>query len=154
MKTEPADAWLLELDSDRRAAIGGFEIAHVLADDPALFEIPKAPDHCRRALIWQDRMLAVMDLPAWLDGARPARERSLIAIVRYRDLDRADTGFGALVLGTAPRRVQVVDEQACDLPAPEWKHLAIACFEHSDHGPVPVLDLAHIFSGPLPRAHS
>jgi hypothetical protein len=53
-----------------------------------------------------------------------------------------------------PERVRVTDEQACALPEspPGWHEVAISCFEHPDHGAVPILDLPRLFSGPLPMA--
>jgi hypothetical protein len=58
-------------------------------------------------------------------------------------------------LGKVPERIQVADEQACALPGSPaaWHQVAIACFEHPDHGAVPILDLPRLFSGAL-AAHA
>jgi hypothetical protein len=56
-----------------------------------------------------------------------------------------------MLLGKVPERIQVVDEQACALPGSPaaWHQVAISCFEHPDHGAVPILDLPRLFSGAL-----
>ncbi|MEI2780026.1 MAG: chemotaxis protein CheW [Candidatus Competibacter sp.] len=64
-----ASAWLLALDAEVRAAVGARELIH-LVQFPTVFEIPDAPPHCRQVLLWQEEIVPVMDVAAWLRGGR------------------------------------------------------------------------------------
>lgn len=147
-----ANAWLLDLGRGLHAAVGELEMVHVLPDAPTLFEVPQTPDYCRQVLVWQGEVLPLMDVAMRL-VARPASEsgsRGLIVVTAFQQYPGAAPRHGALLLSTAPVRIRVNDAQACELPEsqPVWRRLAVACFEHSDRGPVPVLDLRALFSLP------
>lgn len=146
------NAWLLDFGGGLHAAVGDLEMIHALPDAPSLFAIPRSPDYCRQVLVWQGEVLPLMDVALRL-AARPPSVNgsgSLIVITAFQDHPGAAPRHGALLLNTAPVRIRVNDTQACELPESQsvWGHLAIACFEHQDRGPVPVLDLRKLFSLP------
>ena len=141
-----SNSWLLELAADCRSAVGEFEMIHVLTIEPELFAITSAPSHCASAFLWQENVVPVMDLAAWLDGGAPCRKRSFLAITRNHDRGSDTTEYVALLLAGIPKRLRVSDAQACPLPSRQWEPLAISCFEHPIHGPVPILDLPKIYS--------
>ena len=146
------NAWLLDLGGGLHAAVGGLELNHVLTDAPILFDIPQTPDYCRQVMVWQGEVLPLMDVAMRLT-ARPSSANAslgLIVVTAFQEYPGATSRHGALLLNTAPVRIRVNDAQACELPEsqPGWRRLARACFEHSDLGPVPVLDLRTLFSLP------
>ncbi len=92
----------------------------------------------------------MMDISAWLEG-RPVRDDSpVVAITAFSTCATGEYRRAALMLSAIPRRIFVTDEQACDLPADlaRWRPIALSCIEH-DGRPVPVVNLAHAFSGAL-----
>jgi chemotaxis signal transduction protein len=141
------NAWLLNLGEGLLAAVGEREMIHLLSDQPALFEVPQSPCYCRKVFAWQGGILPLMDLPSRLTGRRTLNP-GLVAVVAFSKCPEVKTLHGALLLNSPPQRIRVDDRQACDLPeSPSgWEHLAIACFEQSKYGPVPVLDLPRVFS--------
>jgi chemotaxis signal transduction protein len=144
-----AGAWLLDLGGGLFGAVGEREMVHVLPDRPVLQEIPQSPGYCRKVLVWQGEVLPLMDLAGRL-AARPRVSEGrpeLIAVTAFQQQPGAAPRHGALVLNAPPVRVRVHDAQACELPEPQrrWQRLSIACFQHPDHGPVPVLDLPRVF---------
>jgi len=146
------NAWLLDLGSGLYAAVGEPEIIHVLPDVPTLFAVPQAPAHCRQVLVWQGAIVPLMDIATRLVG-RPngvTAAGGRIVIAAFQERPGAPARQGALLLNAAPVRIRVNDDQACELPQapPAWRRLAAACFEHSQRGPVPVLDLPAVFSVP------
>jgi len=145
------NAWLLDLGEGLLAAVGQLEVVHVLPDAPTLFEIPQSPSYCRKVLVWETEMLPLMNLAMRLLGRTVAESRGLVAVTAFQAYPGAQPCYGALMLDAPPVRIRVSDSQACDLPDAQsgWRRLAIACFEQSGRGPVPVLDLAKVFS--LPR---
>ncbi|HEY6096372.1 MAG TPA: chemotaxis protein CheW [Gallionellaceae bacterium] len=141
-------AWLLDLGASNRAAVGVRELLHLI-DAPRTHEIPCTPAYCRHAVLWQDRLLPVMDMAGRLGGE--LQTGSLLAVVGYQQVRGELPRFGALMLASPPRQVEVSNEQACDLPeeAQRWKSLAISCFDYQGDA-VPVLNLGRIFDAPAP----
>jgi len=146
-----AGAWLLGLGNGLHAAIGQMELVHLLPDPPTLFEIPQSPAYCRQVLVWQGEVVPLMDLSMRLQGLTVSATRPLVAITAYTDVVGSAPSHGALLLDGPPARIRVSDADACALPAPEdrWRRLAVACFNHSTRGPVPVLDLGRIYAPPV-----
>lgn len=144
-----AVAWLLTVAPGRLAAIGERELNHLI-HEPQSYAIPRTPRHCARVIEWEGQILPVWDLGCWLLDAAPAEPIALAAVVGYQRSRRERPRFGALALPTPPVRVQVRDDQACQLPqdTPAWRSLALSCFTHQDR-PVPIIDLAHLFSNAL-----
>jgi chemotaxis signal transduction protein len=141
-------AWLLGLSDNARAAVGEGELIHIM-ERPLLHEIPGAPIYCRQVLIWQRRVLPVMDVGARLSDRAGDRRVKLAGIVAYRQQPTRAPVFGALSLSTLPQRISVGDDQACDLPGSPagWAALSISCFSNGK-GAIPILDLDRIFANP------
>ena len=144
------NAWLLDLGEGLHAAVGELEMVHILPEAPALFEIPQTPDHCRRVLVWRGEVLPLMDIAMRLEARSSAVDgtRGLIAVTAFEEAPGRPARHGALWLNRAPARIRVDDAQACGLPEslPDWRPIAISCFDYAGLGPVPVLDLHTVFS--------
>lgn len=140
-------AWLMELDGQMRAAVGELEMVHVI-QAPELFQVPLSPPYCGHVALWQEHILPLMDLPAWLNN-RPERvEHTVAGIFAYQARAGEVPHYGALSLAATPLRISVNDELSCALPPqpPGWKRLALSCFTFNGQA-VPILNLAVIFSG-------
>ncbi|MCX7156605.1 MAG: hypothetical protein NTW45_09205 [Rhodocyclales bacterium] len=140
-------AWLLNFGNGQLAVVGRRELLH-LVPQPALFEVPRAPRHCSRVLIWQDRIVPVWDMLAWLAPNSRAVNASLLAVVGYQSGPRQVPRFGAVLLAEPPARVVVADTQACELPQDQsaWGRIASSSFCHEEK-PIGILDLPLMFSG-------
>ena len=150
------NAWMLDLGGGLHAAVGEREMIHVLPDAPTLYQIPQSPSHCRQVLVWQGTVLPLMDLskrlPAGISDTPDTAigSRELVVITAFQGHPGDEPRHGALLLRGMPVRIRVSDTDACDLPEPlqPWRPYAIACFDHSGTGPVPVLNLHGVFSLP------
>lgn len=142
------NAWLLDFGRSCRAAVGTRELLH-LVDAPVTYEVPCTPAYCRNVVLWQERLLPVMDIASRL-GAESVGT-PFLAVVGYQQQRGEYPQFGALILSTPPKQLTVTDGQACQLSGEnsEWQDLSISCFEHEGL-PLPILNLSHIFSN-LPR---
>lgn len=140
-------AWVVDLGHHRSVAVGERELLHLLPE-PHLFDVPCTPAHCARVLSWQDLLLPVWDLRVWLGDTVGLTMPNLVAVVGYQLAAGQMPFFGALVLTEPPLRLQVTDEQACELPegAP-WQDIACSCFRHGEQT-VPILDLRAMFAAP------
>lgn len=146
-------AWILELDSQLYAAVGELDMVHLL-QSPPLLTIPGTPYYCNTVLVWQDRIIPLLDLLAWLEGYPLPREHTVVAICAYQTQPKAPVQYGALSLATIPTRARFSDEQTCALPKQPsgWRELAISCVMDQERT-IPILDLPHIFSAALLPAH-
>lgn len=158
---DSAQAWLLTLGTAHQAAVGIYEVVHILPDAPALFPVPQAPVYCRGVILWEERVLPVIDLcalvsegAAKVDAARIAGLKQLVAVVAYQTARSEAAEYGALLLAEVPARTTVTDEQACELDAAlaPWAAFSSSCFRHDSRGPIPVLDLRRVFRPMLPRS--
>lgn len=145
-----AKAWLLDFGEGLLAAVGELEITHMLTDVPELFEIPLCPAYCKKVLVWQGKILPLMDIASRILDYSIDTSRHLVAIAAFQEYSGADVQHGALLLHAPPERISVDDSQACDLSniQSSCRQFVLACFEHVNFGPVPVLDLYQVFSSP------
>jgi chemotaxis signal transduction protein len=145
------NAWLLTFGDSCHAAVGTRELLH-LVDAPEIFAVPCTPEYCRNVVLWQERLLPVMDVAVRF-GAQP-QTAPFLAVIGFQERRGEYPQFGALMLSSPPRQVSVSDEQTCSLPdtSSVWRELAISCFEHQG-SPVPVLNLRRIF-GNAPALYS
>jgi chemotaxis signal transduction protein len=154
-----ATGWLLSMRGKMHFAVGARELVYVLPDEPEIHQVPLAPAPAPGVIVWEDRVVPVIDVGLLLGGAHEAaddRTTSLAAmscvagIVAYTSDTAADDGveLGALIFRKIPEQVEVSDDQARELPDELIAHAALftSCFEHTDLGPVPVLNLAALFS--------
>jgi chemotaxis signal transduction protein len=151
-----ASAWILPITKTISAAVGEFELVYVLPDNPTLFEVPRAPHYCRQAMVWQNRIVPLMDLAArfQVPGREPektpgAAARHLIGILVYQTEGAKTPEYGAVSLDSIPWHCEVSDEQACHLPPwlAVWTHYTSACFQpEGPHSAIPILRLDRLFS--------
>lgn len=138
-----AEAWLLPLEQQLWAAVGAAELFYLL-DRPTLHFVPCAPAHCCHLLPWETLWLPCADPSAWVsENPLPQHPARLAAVVGYLQAD-GRTGYGALRLAAAPRRITVQDTAGCNLPHPRWSALADAAFLHQEQAVV-VLALERLF---------
>ncbi len=148
-----AIAWVLSFSNQRRAALGEFELIHILPNKPKFFAVPHTPVHCRYTIFWQDKILPIIDIGAWVSGDHVDTSTNIdddhfIAIAACRTKDQGDITYSALLLSQVPVKFRV-DAQPCgSLPddLSPWGPIAVSCFEHPDYGAIPVIDLATLMS--------
>ena len=146
-------AWMLPLGEGGHAAIGEYEMVHIIPEWVRLQSIPLCPVYCHKVFMWQGQLIPVFDLRVWL---RPQDHKITdinqesapsICIVAFEDEDRT-TGYGGILLSALPFKTGVLDDQLCDFPDDNyrWSAIAVSCFSDPGGGPSPVLDLARIFT--------
>jgi len=145
-----SQAWLLPIRNQHTVAIGEWEMQHLL-DQPLLFDVPHTPLFCNQVVIWRQKPIPIMDLACLFTGNQGVNDNPLIAIVAYETRQEEAVELGGLLLDAPPKRTQVDDNQACELPEDtwDWHQLAISCFTEKDGSAVPILDLHRIFSNRL-----
>lgn len=140
-------AWVLNLGQGLRVAVGEFDMIH-LVPSPELQPVPMSPPYCREVILWEDAVIPVMDLAAFLQRRESSSDTAVVGIVEVQAPQEAQAPlYGGLRLEDPPIRATVNDGQACGLPdSPSgWDEIAISCFE-DERGAVPILSLQRLFS--------
>ncbi|MGA2187356.1 MAG: chemotaxis protein CheW [Steroidobacteraceae bacterium] len=158
-----ATGWLLPMRGKMHFAVGARELVYVLPEEPQIHQVPLAPAAAPGVIVWENRVVPIIDVGLLLGGTHEAADdrtmslaamRYVAGIVAYAGDAAADGGveLGALIFRKVPEQVEVSDDQARELPDELVAHAALftSCFEHVDLGPIPVLNLAALFS----RAHA
>ena len=146
-----AMAWIVHLDGRLWVAMGEHEMVHFI-EHPVCKDIPHTPTHCHQILWWEGECLPVLDLAAWLTGQPVERTHAAVGIVRWQERSEAAPQYGALLCTGIPQKLQVKDEQICDLPVEPagWRVVAVSCFRHNALS-VPIVDVPYIFSDVLAK---
>lgn len=145
-----ASAWIMPITDNVVVAAGEFELVHILPDKPKLFGVPKAPHYCQQVLIWQNKIIPVMNLAIRFGyEITVSNENSIISIFAYRLSTTESIEYGALFINTAPRRIEVADSQACALPADlqVWTPYVWSCFQDlGTQKAIPILRFERLFA--------
>jgi chemotaxis signal transduction protein len=140
-------AWLLNFGNNLLAAVGHHEMWQVLIS-PKLFDIPLTTPYSREVLIFQNRILPVLEVSRLLKDKKTIPiTNPVVGIAVYQNDPTEPIRYSGLHLATVPQNIYVSDDQACDLPANQdfWDPLALSCFFLDDKA-IPIIDLAYLFS--------
>jgi len=143
MAASVAHAWVLHLSDSVRVAIGIQEMIYVMPEEPTTYPVPRTPSHAQRVLVWEKKLIALLDLHKYLTQTNAPAAPRMVGIVTCAVPNTDEVAFGGLLMSRPPQRVEVTDAQACELPAQQRKlgSIAASCFRHPTYGPVPILDL-------------
>jgi chemotaxis signal transduction protein len=150
-----ASAWLIPITSNHSVAVGEFELVHILPDQPVLFNVPRAPTYCRQVLVWQDRIIPVLDLSKRFrfvdDTLLPFDNTTtaLVGICIYQSEHTKHVEYGALLMHDTPVHGEVDDKQVCDIDTDlsAWRYFMSSCFRiENTQQIVPVLRLERLFA--------
>jgi chemotaxis signal transduction protein len=149
MTESTSDGWLMHFGDNLRATIGLREMLFVLPDDQETHPVPRTHAHAASVYLWQQNLVPVIDLHRYLRGSTASGAPGMMGIVACASTENSSshTRLGALKMSRPPERIQVSDQQACELPAElaaAWRSISASCFRHPVHGAVPILDLAAI----------
>lgn len=144
-----SNAWLLECGDALTVAVSDHEIVECVQPE-RYFRIPGTPDYCCSVLAWQDKLVPVMDMAAALDDDHKVRSEPLFAcLLSYQLAPKQPLQYLALPISQTPQKIQVDDEQVCELPTDGISRLlasvSFCCFSHQQL-PVAILDIAKLCS--------
>ncbi len=139
-------AWIISIADNLSVAVGEFELVHILPDLPVLIGIPQTPHYCQQVFVWQHKIVPVMDMVTRF-AVMPSNTTPTVAIFAYRT-KAGLVEYGALLLTTMPRRVEVDNEQACALPEDLqiWQPYTRCCFQEAGHKVIPILNIERLFA--------
>jgi hypothetical protein len=146
--TKKDRAWLLDFGNGLQAAVAYHEMWQVLLS-PKLFDVPCTPQYCSQVLIFQNNILPVFNMATLLLNAEKPfiATGSFVGVAVYQSDPNKPVDYGCLYLSQMPQRIEVSDDDACDLPEDKkyWESLTLSCFLHNGVA-IPIIDFASIFS--------
>lgn len=149
-------AWLLDFGHGFLAAVADHEMSQIRME-PSFNKVPFSPEYCDHVAIIGKYILPVIDLAVLLGGEECKREEDpeVLGVAVYQEKQGATLEYIGLVMAAMPQSLNVADSQACPLPddIPLWQDISLSCFVHEGN-PVPVLDLAHLFSAAFRDANN
>ncbi|TNF39003.1 MAG: hypothetical protein EP315_00425 [Gammaproteobacteria bacterium] len=142
-------AWVLQVDRVARVAVGRMEIIHVV-HEPEFIQVPCAPEHCNRIILWNNKIIPVMNLSSWFNNGVVYYHSNLVAIAIYADSQTGELAYGGIQLLEPPVLDHVSNTQACTdiMMQAKWQALAVSCYRNSRDETVPILDLTAVFAQP------
>ena len=144
-----SNAWLLECGDALTVAVSDHEIVECVQPE-RYYSIPGTPDYCCNVLAWQDKLVPVMDMAAALHGEHRAQSEPLLAcLLSYQLAPKQPLQYLALRISQTPQKIQVEDEQVCEVPTEGISQLlasvSFCCFSHQQL-PVAILNIEKLCS--------
>jgi len=143
-----SDAWLIECDESLSIAVADCEMLELIQAGQC-HHVPGSPDYCSSVLVWQENVVPIMNLSALHHGANQQRPGSYLCLLNYQETPNTSLQHLALPVSKAPERIQVNDDQVCELPreyeSSLLKPVTLSCFTHHAK-PVLILDISGLCS--------
>ena len=144
-----SNAWLLECGDALTVAVGDHEIVECVQPE-RYYSIPGTPGYCSSVLSWQGKLVPVMDMAAAVNGERGLpQDTSFVCLLSYQRAAKQALEYLALRISKTPQKIQVDDEQVCELPEGNafdlLKSVAFCCFSYQQL-PVPILNIVQLCS--------
>lgn len=145
--TKTSRAWLLDFGNGLQAAVGHHEMWQVLLS-PVLFEIPCTPPFAREVLVFQERILPVLDVYYFFHHKSILTKSNIVGIAVYQDDPTQPIRYGCLHLASMPQNITVSDSEICELPEeqPFCEPLALSSFSQNEVA-IPIINVGYWFSG-------
>ncbi len=143
------DAWLLAIDYDNKVAVGEFELVYIV-NQAEYIHVPQAPEYCSQIIIWNGKVVPVVDLSSWFTSREQLDDCKAIAILAYEGA-KGEVQYGGLKLIDIPMLESVTNDQFCHLSQQKMKMEKISHSSYmSKNGEVvAILNIPSIFSSAL-----
>ena len=145
-------AWVMQIDRMSRVAVGQLELIHIIAN-PEYIEVPKAPRHCKRVVMWNNKVIPVMDLSILVNDASAFYQHNSVAVALYAPEGRHELQYGGIQLIDMPVLDKVSNQQQVTQSelSEQWKPLSVSAYRGRDSDIIPILDLPKLFSPDITR---
>ena len=140
-------AWLMQVDRTSRVAVGQLELIHIIAV-PEYLEVPRAPDYCKRIVLWNNKIVPVVDISMLINKTSAYYQHNAVAIALYYDPDNQDLKYGGIQLTDMPVLDKVNNDQhiaEAELSV-KWKRISLSGYRRKDNDIIPILDVQRLFS--------
>ena len=142
-----ATAWLMQIDRMSRIAVGKLELIHIIAT-PDFIQVPKAPDYCNKIVLWNNKIIPVIDISMLTNKTSSFTRKNSVAVAIYEDPVTNELKYGGVQLSDMPVMENVTNDQAAlkDQLKSIWWPISVSCFKSEDDEIIPVLDVSKVFS--------
>lgn len=141
-----ANAWLLQCSETLTVAVGDHEIIECIQSQDE-HPVPLAPHYCNSVLVWQNRMVPILDLAKAIGLDEPENSTSIACLLNYQQAPHQPLQQVALRVRKNPEKIYVDDAQAADLSEATtnvlFESIALGCFLHG-HQAIAIIDIAKL----------
>ncbi len=140
---------MLAIDCDNKVVVGEFELVYIV-NQAEYIHVPQTPEYCKQVIIWNDKIVPVVDLSSWFSLNDQYDDCKAIAILTYEG-EQGDLQYGGLKLIDISILESVTNEQFCHLSKQQRKMETISLSSYiSKNGEVvPILNIPSVFSSAL-----
>lgn len=140
-------AWLMQVDRTSRVAVGQLELIHIIAT-PDYIEVPKTPAYCTRVVVWNNKIIPVLDLSMLVNGTSAFYQHNALAVALYTNGDGKEVKYGGIQLIDMPVLDRVSNDQQISESelSDKWKSISISGYRSKDDDIIPILDVHRLFS--------
>ena len=141
-----AAAWLMQIDRLTRVAVGQLELIHIISS-PEYIEVPKAPGYCQRIVVWNNKIIPVVDISMLVAGTSAFYQNNAVAVALYKDPGSDEIKYGGIQLTDMPLLEKITNEQGVarsDLSS-MWHPYAVSGFKSAEKEIVPIIDIRQLF---------
>ena len=143
-------AWLMQIDRLSKVAVGQLELIHIIAE-PEYIDIPRAPEYCKRIVVWNNSVIPVFDLSLLINKTSAFYQHNAVAVALYSDMVTQKIKYGGIQLIDMPTLDKVTNKQhISEIEMPEhWRSISISGYRSKDNDVVPILNISRLFSTEL-----
>ena len=142
-------AWLLRVADNIQFSIGEHEATEYI-DAPVLHHVPMAPEYCKNIIFWRDIMVPVIDMNI-LHGNSATTSSQHVMVLAYQEKEGMPLEYVAFTLASAPDKILVNDDDACELPEsyPETLRPYVISLFNCNNQVTSILDIARLSTSSL-----
>lgn len=147
--SDKTPAWLLHVAENIQFSIGEHQASEYI-ETPILQHVPLAAPFCKSIIFWHGVPVPVIDMNI-LFGHSEAKNTKHLMVVAYQTEDNTPLQQVAFLLASAPEKIVVDDDDACELPDiyPEvLKPFVLSFFNYNQHA-TSIFDIAQLSSNNL-----
>lgn len=137
----------MQVGRTSRVAVGQLELIHIIAT-PEYIEVPKAPAYCTRVVVWNNKIIPVLDLSMLVDDTSAFYQHNALAVALYTNAGGKEVKYGGIQLIDMPVLDRVSNsQQISESKLPDkWRPISISGYTSKDNDIIPILDVHRLFS--------
>jgi len=149
--SDQAQVWILD-NGQKKVSIAFAELVAVI-QKPTIYNLPYAHSWSYCFAYWQNNIIPIIDLSARLITKT---EASLLSTTNKEDVlcilaypVKEGVAYGGFLTQALPYDININNDMACHLPAPEWQAISRSCFSYQSEA-IPILNISAMYTATTP----
>lgn len=146
--SDQAQAWILD-NGQQKVSIAFAELVAVI-QKPNVYTLPYAHSWSYCFAYWQNNIIPIVDLSTRLKtrteaplSATQTNEEAILCILAYPV--KEGIAYGGFLSQALPYDININNDMACHLPAPEWQTISRSCFSYKSEA-IPIINISAMYA--------